>query len=123
MRNTVFYRTIWIALLCCCLSQLGHSAERSFSSYIPAYYGDYGVALPPKPGFSAYATTYNFSGDVAGDGPAPALDLKAHALILGFQYVDPEKILGATFAVGAYTALIDGTLTIKDCQWHNSEAG
>jgi hypothetical protein len=86
------------------------AAERGLSSYLPGYYGDYGVAVAPAPGFYIYGTYYGYQAHQKISGFDGGLKLSVSALISGFQYVMPEKISGFTFAVGAYTAWIDADL-------------
>ncbi|NOT70800.1 MAG: hypothetical protein HOP09_05760 [Hyphomicrobium sp.] len=97
-----------IVLLCC--SHPTESAERGLSSYLPAYYGDFAVAIAPKPGFYAYATYYGYEANFKPQGAVGKLDLNVSAFITGFQYVFPEKLANISFAVGGYTAIIDARL-------------
>lgn len=85
------------------------AAERGLSSYLPAYYGDFGVAVAPASGTYGYATSYNFTAKLPV-GANDSLKLNASALISGFQYVAPERIGEFTFGFGAYTAVIDARL-------------
>ncbi len=84
------------------------AAERGLSSYLPGYYGDFAVAVAPKPGFYGYTTNYNLSAEM--EARDVKLELDASALIGGFQYVAPSKLGGFTYAVGAYSAIIDAQL-------------
>lgn len=89
--------------------RLAVSAERGLSSYLPAYYGDFGVAVAPAPGTYGYTTTYNFFADLPL-GAADKLKLEASALIAGFQFVAPERLGVVSVGFGAYSAIIDARL-------------
>lgn len=103
-------------ILCCFVqlvaSSVADAAERGLSSYLPGYYGDYAVAVEPKPGFYIYDTFYRYQAQ--NSGLETAARLRASALISGFQLVTTEKILNMTYAIGAYTAWIDADLVVQN---------
>lgn len=103
---------VWgLIVVCVALySDSGAAAERGLSSYLPGYYGDYLVAVAPRPGLYVYATNYNYRATKTVPGFTGELRLSASALISGFQFVAPEKLWNTTIAVGAYSSLISADL-------------
>jgi len=89
-------------------------AENGLTNYLPAYYGDFAVAVSTPPGLVTYNTAYFYSARREGTNIAGSTSLTGLLQINGFQYTLPVKFLGATYAFGAYNALlkaeIDGTV-------------
>ncbi len=90
-----------------------HAAERGLSHYLAGYYGDFGVAIAPRPGLYVYATSYNYKADQGIPSSSGRISLEASAFIYGFQKVTTEKFLGASLAFGAYSAYISADLGIS----------
>jgi hypothetical protein len=102
---------IWIISLLG-LADPGVSAERGLSHYLPGYYGDFAVAVAPRPGHYVYTTLYHYDARSKGPSLGAGARLEATASINGFLYATDFKILGAQYAFGGYTAYVGAQLDL-----------
>lgn len=89
------------------------AGENGRSNYVPGYYGDYAVAIAPKPGFYIYSTAYSYFGKLESKDGASKVALDGVANLSGFQYVFAATRLGLTFAMAAYTSVLDARVELQ----------
>jgi hypothetical protein len=96
----------------------GHAAEGGGSHYSPGFYGDFGVAVAPEPGFYLRNEFYYYGGD-GGKGRFTEfgeirVDLEvdvAMYMLTGLMVLD-KKILGGRYAFGAFLPVVYTDLSV-----------
>ncbi|MHC4708095.1 MAG: SphA family protein [Planctomycetota bacterium] len=92
------------------------AVEGAYSNYVPGFYGDFGVAVAPDPGFYLRNDFYYYMADgnrqriVQGDQIRADLDIDIATYMLTGLIVLDQEILGGRYAFGAdipivYTSL------------------
>jgi len=138
MQNMKYLRTsrivavsgVLLALLCVAVPRV-HAAEGGGSNYTPGFYGDFGVAVAPEPGFYLRNDLYYYTGDASGEQVVQFGELRTRVEVDAFMYmltglkVLDAEILGGRFAFGGFVpvlytdlsadvALGDGSASVKD---------
>lgn len=91
------------------------AVEGGTSNYIPGFYGDFGVAVAPQPGFYLQNTIYYYhaatSTPIPGEVVQADLDLDLAMEYPILLYVTGAGILGGRYALGAGGPLVHADIT------------
>jgi len=102
-------KALFIALAVAFVANTSSAAEGGLSNYIPAFYGDLGLALEPPDGFSFRNDTFYFSGDIGGSIRSGSIQANADVTLvydyLTFLYKPGFKVFGAPVAFAATPAI------------------
>ena len=102
-------KKIIIFLLMIVLPNSIYAAEGGISNYIPAFYGDLGLATEPPDGFSFRNDIFYFSGDIGKSLRSGKVDAKADVTLvydyLSFLYKPEFKIFGTSVAFAIIPAI------------------
>lgn len=95
-----------------CLSSSTYAAEGGSSHYTPGFYGDFGVAIQPEPGFYLRNDLYFYSGDAGRNrfvevGEVRSdLELDVALYMLTALQVTECQLFGGQYAFGAYLPIV-----------------
>ncbi|MDC0302695.1 transporter [bacterium] len=87
-------------------------AEGGASHYAPGFYGDFGVAVAPEPGFYLRNDLYHYTGDASGNRFVQSgeirtnLEFDATMLMFTGLKVTDREIFGGRYAFGAYVPVL-----------------
>lgn len=92
-------------------------AEGGASHYAPGFYGDFGVAVAPEPGFYLRNDLYHYTGDASGSRFVQSGEIRSNLefdatmlMFTGLKVTDHE-ILGGRYAFGAYVPILYSDLS------------
>ncbi len=105
------------AVLAIAIATSTHAAEGGGSHYSPGFYGDFGVALAPDPGFALRNDFYYYSGDASGRRVVQNGELRADIeadtymyMATGLMTLDKE-FLGGRYAFGAFLPVLSSSVS------------
>ena len=104
----VFLRLLMLLVSTPIIEPSVYAGEGGVSHYCPGFYGDFGVAVTPDPGFYLRTDIYYYDGDSGGGrfsryGEIRSdIDVEATAAMLTGLMVIDEEILGGRYAYGAF---------------------
>ena len=82
MRGGMSMNRIIVTLLIIALPVSVHAAEGGLSNYVPAFYGDLGLAVEPPDGFSFRNDVFYYSGDIGGSLRSGKLEANADVTLI-----------------------------------------
>lgn len=86
-----------------------YAAEGGLSNYVPAFYGDLGLAVEPPDGFSFRNDTFYFSGDIGGSVRSGVIEASSDVTLvydyLSFLYKPGFKVFGVPVAFAITPAI------------------
>jgi hypothetical protein len=86
-----------------------HAAEGGLSNYVPAFYGDLGIAVEPPDGFSFRNDVFYYSGDIGGSLRSGKIEANADVTLvydyLSFLYKPGFEVFGAPVAFAITPAI------------------
>ena len=109
MRGRMSINRIIVTLLIIALPASVHAAEGGLSNYVPAFYGDLGLAVEPPDGFSFRNDVFYYSGDIGGSLRSGKLEANADVTLiydyLSFLYKPKFSFFGVPVAFGITPAI------------------
>ena len=94
-----------------------YAAEGGGSHYGPGFYGDFGVAIAPEPGFYLKNDLYYYTGDASGERVVQYGELRtdlevdvAMYMLTGLKALD-KKVLGGRYAFGAFLPVVNSDIS------------
>jgi len=96
-----------------------HAAEGGLSNYVPAFYGDFALAVAPPDGLSFKNDVFYFSGDIGGSLRSGLVEANADVTLvydyISFLYKPENKFLGApmAFAVTQPIGYVDVDASVR----------
>ena len=91
-----------VILLMIALPTSVYAAEGGLSNYVPAFYGDFALAVAPPDGLSFKNDVFYFSGDIGGSLRSGLVEANADVTLvydyISFLYKPETKFLGAPMA-------------------------